>query len=114
MAAPPLGVVMSHVSPHGFTASSAFHIVRTLELNNSSVTNNVTAEIDIFNSKTDYDNDKDPIDSIQFIFTHTRNTARATQGDILSQCYTALKASSTAGGRVDYARGSPVDQTDSR
>ena len=110
---PPLGIVMSHTSPHGFTASSAFHIIRTLRLDNRITSNNVRAEIDIYNSKSDYDNSKDPIDRIHFVFSLSKNDGRAAAGDILEQCYTALVAASDVEG-VNYSGGSRTTATDSR
>ena len=112
-ARPPLGIRMSHVSPHGFTSSNAFHFVRQITIDNTKTTNNVKANISIYNTQSDYAADKPAIDETQFVFTLVKNDGRAGAGDILEQCYTAMNASGDAGG-VDYAKGSKSDIADSR
>jgi len=113
-AAPPLGIIMSHTSPHGFTASSAFHIVDLMRLDNKVTSGNVRAWINVYNSQSDYSNGKDPIDRLEFTFTLAKNTSKSgAAGDILEQCYTALVASSDVDG-TDYAGGSTSTATDSR
>ena len=112
-AAPPLGIRMSHTSPHGVTASTAFHFVKTIRIDNTKTTNNVKADIAIYNTQSDYAAGKPPIDETQFVFTLVKNDGRSGAGDILEQCYTAMNASSNAGG-VDYAGGSSTDIADTR
>ena len=94
----PLGLTLSHVTPTGATHSSAFHTIASCFVNNRRVNNNVTVKVEIYNSVSDYNTEKPPIDVLNFKFTLLKNAVSGKgklqtvtrRDDILVQAYQHL------------------------
>jgi type V secretory pathway adhesin AidA len=99
----PSGLVLSHVAPTGTTHSSAFHVVKSCFVDNTKMTDNVTAKVEVYSSAANYDAGKVLIDTVDFTFTLARSDARGAKHDVVLQAYnTLLGLDSPDGTSTDY------------